>query len=225
MKPLLSFLLLGFVLSSCIEIIDDIAMNADGSGTFKYNVNLSASKVKINSILALDSLEGKKIPSKDEIKGRINHFIYSLEQKSGISNVKVESDMENYIVKFTCDFKSVRILQDAFYSTLQEELKENQNVVNENSDWLTWTGDSFIRSIPDFTIKKTKELKTEEINLLKQGNYICISRFNRPVKECSNVNAQIAKNNLAVLLKTNAYSLTQNLSLLENTIYLSPLKP
>ncbi|MGJ8660961.1 MAG: hypothetical protein ACSHXL_02895 [Bacteroidota bacterium] len=225
MKSIISFLFLGLILSSCIEIIDDISMNADGSGTFKYNINLSASKVKINSVLALDSLEGKKIPSRDEIKGRINHFVYSLEQKNGISNVFIESDMDNYIVKLTCDFKSVKILQDAITETLQEELKDNPSILNDNSDWLKWTGDSFTRSIPDFTIKKTKELKEEEINLLKQGNYICISRFNRPVKECSNANALIAKNNLAVMLKTNAYSLTQNLSLLENTIYLSPLKP
>ena len=213
------------MLSSCIEIIDDITMNADGSGTFKYNVNLSVSKVKINSVLALDSLEGKKIPSRDEIKGRINHFVLVLEQKNGISNVIVDSDMENYIIKLTCDFKSVRLLQDAITSTLEEELNENSNILNENLDWLTWTGDSFARSIPDFTIKKTKQLKPEEISLLKQGNYICISRFNRPVKECSNANAQIAKNNLAVMLKTNAYSLSQNLNLLENTIYLSALKP
>lgn len=214
-----------FSLSSCIEIIDDISMNSDGSGTLKYNINLSASKVKLNSILALDSLDGKKVPSRDEIKGRINHFVYLMEQKNGISNVKVESDMENYIVKFSCDFKSVRMLQDAVSTSIQEELKETKNMMESEADWLTWTGDSFVRSIPDFTIKQTKELRQEEINLLKEGNYICISRFNRPVKECSNEKALIAKNNLAVMLKMNAYSLTQNLNLLENTIYLSPMKP
>jgi len=225
MKMIFSCLVLIFMLSSCIEIIDDITMNTDGSGTFKYHVNLSASKVKINSVLALDSLEGKKIPSRDEIIGRINHFVSVFEQKNGILNVKVDCDMENYIIKLACDFKSVRLLQDAITSTLEEELNENSNVMGDNTDWLTWTGDSFIRSVPDFTIKKTKELKPEEISLLKQGNYICISRFNRQVKECSNVNAQIAKNNQAVMLKTNVYSLNQNLNLLENTIYLSHLKP
>lgn len=225
MKSIFLFLTLVFSLTSCIEIIDDISLNADGTGTFKYNVNLSASKVKLNSYLALDSLDGKKVPSRDEIKGRINHFIYLLEQKNGISNVYVETDLENYIVKLSCDFKSVRLLQDAIAKSLQEEMKEDKPMLNDNSDWLTWTEDSFIRSIPDLTIKKTKELKIEEINLLKQGNYISITRFNRPVKNCSNENAMIAKNKLAVMLKTNAYSLTQNLNLLENTIYLSPLKP
>ena len=52
-----------FGLSSCIEIIDDLSLKSDGSGTFKYSVNLSSSKIKVNSILALDSIDGKKVPS------------------------------------------------------------------------------------------------------------------------------------------------------------------
>ena len=59
MKTIISILLL-FLLSSCIEIIDDISMNNDGSGTFKYSINLSQSKVKVNSYLALDSINGEK---------------------------------------------------------------------------------------------------------------------------------------------------------------------
>ena len=74
---LLTFLLLVFSLfglTSCIEIIDDVTVNNDGSGSLKYTINLSASKVKINSILALDSLEGRPVPSKEELEERIVSF-------------------------------------------------------------------------------------------------------------------------------------------------------
>lgn len=54
--------------NSCIEIIDDITIKNDGSGTLKYTINLSSSKIKINSILALDSLDGRKIPTIAEIE-------------------------------------------------------------------------------------------------------------------------------------------------------------
>jgi hypothetical protein len=225
MKFTLLLLSLFFSLMSCIEIIDDITLNDDGTGTFKYNVNLSASKVKLNSVLALDSLDGQKIPSREQIMEKINHFVYLLELKNGITKVKVETDMENYIVKMSCDFKSVRNLQDAITKSLQEELEEDKPLLEDDSDWLVWTDENFSRSIPDFSIKKTKELKLDERNLLKQGNYVSITRFSRPVKNCTNENALIAKNKLAVMLKSNVYSLTQNLNLLENTIYLSPLKP
>ena len=67
----LMFLVVFFTMSSCIEIIDDLTFKSDGSGTFKYTLNLSASKLKVNSILALDSLDGKKVPSIQEIKDKI----------------------------------------------------------------------------------------------------------------------------------------------------------
>ena len=66
MKYLLLFFLIGLV-TSCIEISDDLTLNNDGSGTLRYKINLSASKVKVNSILALDSLDGKPVPSKTQI--------------------------------------------------------------------------------------------------------------------------------------------------------------
>lgn len=212
-------------LSSCIEIVDDIALNDDGSGTFKYSINFSSSKVKISSLLALDSLDGKKIPSQEEIKQKINHFIGVFERNEGISNVNVTSDFENYIFKLKCDFKSVAMLQEAIKSTVRTEIKDNNELLDEKTNWLTWKTGSFDRSVPDFTIKKAKELSNDEVNLLKEGSYISITRFQRAVKDFSNENAVLAKNKMAVMLKTNMYSLTQNPNLLENSIYLSPLKP
>lgn len=213
-----------FTLSSCIEIVDDITLNDDGSGTLKYNINLSASKVKISSVLALDSLDGKKIPSQEEIQAKINHFKANFAKKTGISNVVLTSDFENYMFKLSCDFASVKLLQDAIKSTIQEEVKDNEDLLDEKVNWLQWAENSFQRSVPDFTIKKISQLSAEEAEQLKQGSYISITRFNRPVKDFTNKSAVLAKNKMAVMLKTNIHSLIQNPNLLENTIYLSSLK-
>ena len=109
----LMFLVVFFTMSSCIEIIDDLTFKSDGSGTFKYTLNLSASKLKVNSILALDSLDGKKVPSIQEIKDKINKYKEIIAQKEGISNVKVETDFTNFILKIQCDFTSILTLQKA----------------------------------------------------------------------------------------------------------------
>jgi hypothetical protein len=53
--------------------------------------------------LALDSLDGKKVPSIPEIKEKINRYKEILSQKEGISNVKVESDFTNFIFKTGSD--------------------------------------------------------------------------------------------------------------------------
>ena len=74
MKRFLVFIGLFFAMVSCVDIVDDISIKSDGTGTFKYSVNLSASKVKVNSILALDSLDGKKVMKLPEIKENVKTF-------------------------------------------------------------------------------------------------------------------------------------------------------
>lgn len=218
---LTSLLLLSF--TSCIEIIDDVTINNDGSGTMKYTINLSASKVKINSILALDSLDGKKVPSKDEIETRIASFTRKIKTKTGISNVQVESNLSDFIFKFQCNFTNVSALQTAIKEVIEEE-SEDKNLKELEHNWMTWDGQKLVRSIPDITIEKTKALKTDDIELLKTGNYTSITRFERAVDHFDNGNALVSKNKLAVMIKTNPYLLSQNYSLLENVIYLTPSK-
>lgn len=212
-----------FSLSSCIEIIDDITLKNDGSGTLKYTINLSESKVKINSILALDSLDGKKVPSIPEMEERIASFKKKLSAQTGISNVTIESNFTNYIFKLQCDFTNVVALQNALKDVIEEESKE-KNIPELDQNWLSWDGSKMTRSIPEITVKKTKEIKTEDIELMKQGNYTSITRFERAVEKFDNAAAVLSKNKMAVMIKTNPYALTQNSNILENSIYLSPIK-
>jgi hypothetical protein len=218
---LLTFLLLG--LTSCIEIIDDITVNNDGSGTFKYAINLSSSKLKINSILSLDSLNGKKVPSILEIQRKLTEFKTKLSEKSGIKNVTIESNFTEYIFKLQCEFSSVAALQNALKETISEEIKD-KNLTELQHNWLAWDGIKLIRSIPDITVKKTNDFKQEDIDLMKKGSYTSISRFERAVEKCENPAAAISKSKLAVKIRTTPYLLTQNANILENTIYLIPNK-
>ena len=223
---LFTFLAFAFALfgtTSCIEIIDDISIKNDGSGTLKYTVNLSSSKVKINSILALDSLEGQKVPTIEELQTKITSFKNKLEAKPGISNVVLESNFIDFIFKLQCDFTNVTALQTALKEVIQEESKE-KNIPELEHAWLSWDGQKMVRSIPEITVKKTKDFKQEDIDKLKEGNYTSISRFERSVDKFDNPSAILSKNKMAVMIKTNPYALTQNSDILENTIYLSPLK-
>lgn len=217
------FLILFFNLTSCIEIIDDISIKNDGSGTLKYTINLSSSKVKINSILALDSLEGQKVPTIGEVEEKIISFKKKLEAKTGISNVTIDYNFTDYIFKLQCDFTNVSMLQTALKEVIQEETKE-KNIEELEAIWLSWDGQKMERSIPEITVKKTKDFKQEDIDLMKQGNYTSISRFERIVDKFDNPAATLSKNKMAVMIRTNPYALSQNSDILENTIYLTPIK-
>lgn len=223
MKYFFGLLFLLFTMGSCVEIIDDLYVKSDGSGTFKYTVNLSSSVVKINSILALDSLDGRKVPSISEIQEKLNTYVAKLEKKDGLSNVKLDANYKDFIFKFQCDFTNVQVLQKAIKEIVQEENKNNE-IKELDHNWLVWDGSKLTRSIPTLPEKIVDRMKKEDAEALQKGTYLSISRFDRMIEKYDNPVAKLSGNKLAILIKTNPYSLTQNTELLENTIYLSGLK-
>lgn len=218
-----SLTIFSLMCTSCIEIIDDISVRNDGSGTLKYNINLSSSKVKIASILALDSLDGRKVPSLDQIKEKVTIFKLKLEIQPGISNVTIDANWPEYIFKLQCDFTGVTALQKALRSVI-EDMTDDKKIAEKEYEWLTWDGQKLVRSVPDISIEKSKTLKQDEVELLKQGSYTSISRFERLVEKFDNPEAKLSQNKLNVMVKTNPYLLSQNPNLLENTIYLTTLR-
>lgn len=206
--------------TSCIEIIDDLSINSDGSGTFKYTVNFSSSKVKINSYLALDSLDGKRVPSKDELIARINTIVNSLGEQEGISDLAFDANYTDYIFKLSFDFKSIDGLQRAIKDVVKKESKE-KTIKELDASWISISDDAFNRSIPKIKIDRASQLKPEEVSELKNAFYTSITRFNDEIRSCENSTATIAKNKKAVMIRKDIYSVIQNTSILDNTIYLA----
>jgi hypothetical protein len=222
MKYLLFFSLI-FIFASCIEINDDLKINSDGSGMFKYVVNLSESKTKVNTMLALDSLDGKKVPSLDEIKEIIAEYKMKIASKNGISNVSVETDFTNFILRFSCDFDDVVSLQKAIREIAIEKDKK-QEFKEINHTWLEFEDNKLIRSVPNLTTETIQKLKKEDSEALKNGKYTSVTRFDKEIEKCENPKAIISKNGTACMIKTSPYLLLKNLDILENTIYLSSSK-
>lgn len=208
-----------FSLTSCIEIIDDLSININGSGSFKYTVNLSSSKVKINSILALDSLNGNPIPTKEEIKEKIQEFKTRLALQEGIHNVTMEEDFTNYLFKLNCDFDNIAQLQDGIKKAISEVVNHQKNEL-DTYQWITLSNNSLSRSIPSTLMDQAKKLKGEELELLKQGSYTAITRFEKEVDRFENEASVLSKNKKAVMLRANTHALLKNVDLIKNKIYL-----
>lgn len=203
--------------SGCVEIIDDLSLNHDGSGTFKYNVNLSSSKVKINSVLALDSLDGKRVPTIGEISNRVNEITDLLKTKDGISNVEMISDYDNYIFKLSFDFENLAVLQNSIKEIAMRENK-GKEIPELEHKWLEYNGEYLARSIPKITLKKVQEIKIEDRKLLHEGTYTSITRFENEILDAENPSSKFSKNNMAVMIRTDPYSLIENPGLLDNRI-------
>lgn len=217
------FLLVFFLLSSCIELIDDLTIHNDGSGTFKYIINLSSSKIKVNSILALDSIDGKKVPSMGEIKSKINNFAATLKGQEGISNVELTINDVDLIIKLSFDFKSISNFQNGLkVAIIASSNTKNSEELNQN--WLSWDGKILKRNIPLLSLTISDQLKETDLDLLKSGSYTSINRFDRPIEKVEKMNSKINPSRTASMLKVNTYDLQKNYSLIDNCIYLTPLK-
>lgn len=217
----LLFAICTFALTGCIEIIDDLTLNNDGSGTFKYTINLSSSKVKVNSVLALDSLDGKKVPSKPEIEQMIMDFRTQLSKEQGITNVQTDVDMSNFLIKLSCDFKNVNALQVGIKNAINSLSKHNTNEMDAYN-WITWEDNTLYRSIPQIATQEMKRLKSEEREQLKSGTYTSFTRFENEVAEFDNIKSQLSKNKKAIMLRVDPNSLISNTGLLTNRIKLDP---
>ena len=224
MKKLILFsTLLLLLLSSCIELIDDLTIHNDGSGTFKYVLNLSASKIKVNSILALDSIDGKKVPSLNEISEKLNSFALNLKTQPGITNVSMVINEEDLIVKFSCDFASINEFHNALRAAILF-MNNGKEIKELNQNWLSWDGKILKRNIPLLSLTISEELKETELDLLKTGSYTSINRFDRPIDHVEKPETKLNPSKTASMLKVNTFDLQNNYSLIENTIYLTPIK-
>lgn len=214
------FILTLFSLTSCVELIDDITINSNGTGTLKYTINLSSSRTKVHSILLLDSLDGHRVPKIADIKQKISEFEKIFSSQTGISNVKIETNWDDYILKFSCDFSSLENLQTAFKKTI-ESMNWTDKTISSGDNWLTWTGKYLQRDLP--TVVTDRLVNSAFINEedLILGKYCSISRFDKEVSSFENKSSLVSKNKKSVMVQTDMKSLLKNPNILDNKIYLS----
>ena len=131
--------------------------------------------------------------------------------------------MTTFVFRLNCSFNSLPELQSAMKKVI---IMENQNkpIPELEYNWLHYTDSTLQRSVPEVTIKKSQEIKDKDRDLLKQGTYTSISRFETEVTGFENETAVLSANKKAVMVRTDPYSLSQNPHLLDNIIYLSPIK-
>ena len=87
---------------------------------------------------------------------------------------------------------------------------------------MSWDGNKLVRSIPSYITEQIKYYKVQDAELLKDGVYTSIARFERPVVSFENKLSTLSKNQMAVMVRTNTLDLKENQHLLDNTIVLAP---
>lgn len=209
--------------TSCFDILEEINLNKDGSGTMLVTLNMSKSKTKLASIMLLDSVNGYRVPSEDDMNEAMKDFVTHLEEREGISNIKKTKDFDNYIFTIACDFAQVDNINGIFRELIRKQNKNGGTRFTTKNFSFNSETKTFQRDFTyDPSIKKSfATLNKEDQKIFDEANYTCIYRFNETVKSVTNKDAKIAPNKKAVMLRIEAMSFISGEKSIQNKIQLT----
>lgn len=215
MLKYLIILISPLILTGCFEVIEEVNLNEDNSGEFKVTLNLSKSKGQVKSLLSIDTIKGKRIPSIAEIEKAIDDLAKDLEAYPGISNVKTKKNFEDFILSINYTFNTVETLNKSIQYIIEKHTHNRPNLSKTN--FYKLEGDTFTRSDEfDFGILMTNF--SSDTKVLETSTYTCIYRFPNSIASQSNTDAKTSKSGKASMHKMRAAQLIRHPNLIKNNI-------
>ncbi len=221
MKKIFFLIFIGstFLLQSCFEIIEQVYLKNDGSGNFVLTLNLSKSKTKLNSISKMKTVNGRPVPSQQEIKDKLTKIEQTIAKTSGISNVKTTLNFDNYIATISCNFNNVTQLNSAvknIYAVENSKLKNVPDVYGFN------TANKTFSRYNKFQVKgEYNKLSNADKEIFATANFTAIYKFENEVIATSNKTTKVAPSKKATMLKQNILDIITEKKSIENTINFS----
>jgi outer membrane receptor for ferrienterochelin and colicin len=182
-------------------------------------LNLSKSKTKLNSIISMKTINGHDVPSKAEVKNKIDAIERVVAKTAGISAVKTTTDFDNYITTITCNFTNVSKLNDAIKNVYNSEHGKIQGV-EKTYDYNASTG--VFSRVNKFSLKDDyKKMSNADKEIFATANYTAIYKFEGSVTAASAPDTKIAASKKAAMLKLNALDIVTGKKSVENKINLT----
>ena len=212
-----SFLLFSFfTLTSCFDILDKVAMKADGSGEYSIILNASKSKTRINSISKMETINGKKVPKKAEIQAQLNEAAAVFKAVPGISNVKTTADFDNYIIKLSCNFKKIENINDGLEKLKAKKIHGKMIPAQLYANNIA--GKTFTKNKINTFKSDYEKLNKADQEVFSSAKYTTILQFEKLIKSQSNASYLLSPNKKAVKLDGNLLDFILQKKQLHNTI-------
>ncbi|MBP6431543.1 MAG: hypothetical protein KA319_07240 [Ferruginibacter sp.] len=205
--------------SSCFEIIEQVFLKADGSGTFQFVLNMSKSKTKLNSISKMKTINGHDVPSKWEVENKLQQIEKAMNKTVGVSAAKSTMDYDNYIVTINCNFAKLSQLNAALKNASKID---GGNVIGIDKTYsYDATTKTFVRQ-NKFPLKENyKKVSNADKEVFATAGYTSIFKFENTITESSNKDATISPSKKAIMLKQTALDVITEKKSIENKIKLT----
>lgn len=212
----IALLILTLTQVSCFELVEQINLKNDGSGTFKYTLNFSQSATHIKSILLLDEVEGYKVPTLNNIKSKFNKLGLKTSTVKGITNVKTESNFNDYIFTYSCHFNKIDQL-NAVIDTLGKT-----SAIGQHAKYYSYsTKDMIFTRLGDNLLKTHYDRLPEKQKAVFNGaKFTSVCKFEGSVIKQTHPKTLVSANKKAILHKTDVISLIRNGKIINKKVYL-----
>jgi hypothetical protein len=218
--PVVFAILIVFLFSSCFEIIEEVNLNNDGSGSFCLTINLSQSKMDINAMLLLDSINGRPVPKVDNMKTILTDMEASLQKDPGLSNIKVAKNWDDYIFSISGNFNDIKALNEAI-RTAYSLVNPPDAATVAMKDNFSFSQKIFKRLYNVDLVTDYQSLPEKDKLVFKKAKYTSVYRFKSLVSACSNPAALKSKSGTSVMLKANISDILSNSKSIANSITLN----
>jgi hypothetical protein len=206
-------------LQGCFDIVEQLTLNSDGSGSLRLVLNLSKSRTKVQSVMKMKTVNGHRVPQKEEIRQQLAGMAATLKSTPGISQVKSSVDFSNFIATMECRFSSVQQLNNAALKVAATH-EWKQDGLNKLYSYQSATG-LFTRLAPFTLEKEYRDLSNADREIFATAIYTGIFRFDRAVKKMSNPKSKRSADSKAVMLQSPMTDIITGKQTIDNTIQLT----
>lgn len=219
MKKLLKYFFLFTTLllfTSCFDIIDKVALKANGTGSYTIILNASKSKTRIASLSKMGKVNGKTIPTKAEIQKKVAEAALTFKSVSGISAVQTNVDLDNYIIKLSCNFQKIENINEGI-----AKLK-SKSIIGKMFPSQLFSNDParkiFTKNKIDTRKSDYEKLSNADKEVFTTAKYTSILQFENSIKSQSNSAFVLAPNKKALKLDGTILDFIYQKKALQNTI-------
>ncbi|HMR45016.1 MAG TPA: hypothetical protein PKC40_14330 [Saprospiraceae bacterium] len=101
------FLLTAMVFTSCFDLIEEVHYKKDGSGTYKFTMDMSGLKGLMELAMSADTTGEFKMDTLSAVSKELSAKVRDLD---GITNIREITDSENLVFGVEFDFRDVKAL-------------------------------------------------------------------------------------------------------------------
>lgn len=185
--------------SSCFQLVEDITIRKDGSGSAVLMANFSAGRQTLASVMLLDSVQGHKVPSREDIQRELKAMAGELQRVDGISGVSHRVDFDRFIIRISFSFSDVSKLNGVTDMVFRQFKIDSRNT----SLYSLTNAGRFSRQYqydPEAG-KAFSRLKPDDRKVFEGASYTSIYRFDRAVSHVSHALAKTASSGQSVMLQ------------------------